>query len=539
MTEPAAPSVRVALYARVSTEKQEQEDTIASQVAQLRDYARGQGFEVVDLYEDNGFSGELLARPALDQLRDDAARGRFSKILIHSPDRLARKFVYQELVVDELRKHQVEVEFLNRKIGDSAEDRLLLGIQGLFAEYEKAKIRERHRRGKLHKASKGLIVGGRAPYGYRYVNGSGRYEIVPETARVVRQIFQDVVRGVPLRQVVRELTRREVPRPTAYGRKARTTWGHTTIGKIIHNETYVGTSYYNKYAACESVKPYSTRARRRVRLSRRFRPRTDWVAIAVQPLIDRKTFDLAQERVRQNRVTANGRPSNFYLLRGLVRCRCGAPYVGDQGHGFPVYRCGQRYRTFPMKRTCLAKPVRTHVLEATVWRAIRQALQDPDLLLRQLQPLNQAATARGSQAQAQSQEAQDLRARLAREEDRILDAYRAGDIELEQFRAQVQRLRQQKAQLDQPSTGQPAAPSLEDLRGLTEKISRGLAAADADPAKRQELLRLLVNKIVFDGERVVITGEIPGSDARGSGHNTLVMCPVPRLRFELQERLAA
>jgi len=161
--------MRVAIYARVSTERQQKEQIIDSQIEQLEQYAKKKKHTIVKRYIDEGWSGGLLARPALDQLRDDCAKKEFEAVLISCPDRLARKYVYQEVVMEEIRKSEIEVIFLNRPIADTPEDRMFLGIQGLVAEYEKEKIKERCRRGKMHKARKGVVVGGIPPYGYRYI----------------------------------------------------------------------------------------------------------------------------------------------------------------------------------------------------------------------------------------------------------------------------------------------------------------------------------------------------------------------------------
>jgi site-specific DNA recombinase len=155
MTIKPPSAVRVAIYARVSSEQQAQEQTIASQVAALRQRVADDGFELPDelCFLDEGLSGSTLMRPALERLRDAAYVGAFQKLYVHSPDRLARRYAYQVLLVDELTKHGVEIAFLNRAIGVSPEEDLLLQMQGMFAEYERAKILERSRRGKRHAAA--------------------------------------------------------------------------------------------------------------------------------------------------------------------------------------------------------------------------------------------------------------------------------------------------------------------------------------------------------------------------------------------------
>ena len=189
--------LQAAMYARVSTEQQAEAHTIASQVAAVRERVAVDGLSVSEAMQflDEGYSGATLVRPALERLRDVVASGSVDRLYVHSPDRLARKYAYQVLLVDEFRRAGVEVIFLNRALGQSPEDDLLLQVQGMIAEYERAKIIERHRRGKRHAARIGAVnVLSGAPYGYRYVTkyeggGQARYEIIPDEARVVRQVF--------------------------------------------------------------------------------------------------------------------------------------------------------------------------------------------------------------------------------------------------------------------------------------------------------------------------------------------------------------
>ena len=190
-------SIRAAFYARVSSEQQATAHTIESQIAALSERARGDGASVPveRQFLDGGYSGATLVRPAMDRLRDLAAVGGVDRIYVHSPDRLARNFAYQVLLIDEWRRAGVEIVFLNRSLGKSPEDDLLLQVQGIVSEYERAKIMERSRRGKKHAALRGsLNVMANAPYGYHYVTvhdggGEARFELVPDQADVVRDIF--------------------------------------------------------------------------------------------------------------------------------------------------------------------------------------------------------------------------------------------------------------------------------------------------------------------------------------------------------------
>src|SRR5437588_5541415 len=190
-------SIQVAFYARVSSDQQSEAKTIESQVADLRARIASTGVTLCAELEfiDNGCSGAILIRPALERLRDMAAAGGIDQLYVHCPDRLARNYAHQVLLLEEFLRAGVEVIFLNREVGQTPEDQLLLQVQGMIAEYERAKILERSRRGKRHAAQGGKVsVLSGAPYGYRYVSkhdadGEARFDVVLEEARVVRQVF--------------------------------------------------------------------------------------------------------------------------------------------------------------------------------------------------------------------------------------------------------------------------------------------------------------------------------------------------------------
>src|SRR5689334_18850186 len=190
-------SLRVALYARVSSQQQADAHTIASQLEALKARIRSDGFCLEEelCFVDEGYSGSTLFRPALERLRDQAAAGSFDRLYVHSPDRLARNYPYQVLLVEELQRLGIDIVFLNHAIGQTPEENLLLQVQGMMAEYERAKILERSRRGKRHAARRGSVnVLCGAPYGYRYLGkfegaGQARYEIIESQAEVVRLIF--------------------------------------------------------------------------------------------------------------------------------------------------------------------------------------------------------------------------------------------------------------------------------------------------------------------------------------------------------------
>lgn len=186
-----------AIYARVSSDKQKEENTIASQTAALIAFAREQGYSVPDqwVFEDEGYSGATLVRPGLERVRDLAAEGQIQAILVHAPDRLSRKYAYQVLLTEEFARAGVEVLFVKAPRNATAEDQLLLQFQGMIAEYERAQILERSRRGKRHRAREGQVsVLSGAPFGYRYVRKTDQmaayYEVIEAEAQIVRSVFE-------------------------------------------------------------------------------------------------------------------------------------------------------------------------------------------------------------------------------------------------------------------------------------------------------------------------------------------------------------
>ncbi len=240
----------IALYARVSSEQQAEAKTIESQLAEVRARIAADGFDLKAVLEfvDDGYSGSTLARPAMERLRDVAAVGSIDRLYVHCPDRFARNYAYQVLLLDELNRQGVEVIFLNRPLGQTAEDQLLLQVQGVIAEYERAKFLERSRRGKRHAAQEGRVgILCHAPYGYRYVKkqeggGEARFEIVFDEARVVKQVFTWVGEArCTINEVCRRLHQAGIRTQTG-----KEYWDHKTIWDMLKNPAYKGEAAFGK-----------------------------------------------------------------------------------------------------------------------------------------------------------------------------------------------------------------------------------------------------------------------------------------------------
>jgi len=410
--------LRAALYARVSSEQQQSNGTIASQLAALRQCLQDDGHRLADelCFVDDGFSGSYLIRPALERLRDAAALGTFERLYVLAPDRLARNPAHQAVLLDELQRAGVLVHFVNRPLGNTPEDQLLLQVQGVVAEYERAKILERSRRGKLHAAKSGaLSVLGGAPYGYRYLSkhqgGPARYEVVWEQAQVVRQIFVWVGQErLSLHEVSRRLAAQGVPSP-----RGRPHWSTDTIRGVLRNRAYTGLAEYGK------TRLGPAHARLRPRRGQGPVPRrsgsvyqtaaAERIGLAVPALVTAELFAQVAEQLAENQQRHRRQgPGPRQLLQGLVVCpRCGyacSARVARRRTGTAeacvrlYYRCnGTDRHRFAGQQICDNRPVRGDAVEAAVWQDVCALLQHPEKIeeeyrRRQEDPAEQRALAR-------------------------------------------------------------------------------------------------------------------------------------------------
>jgi site-specific DNA recombinase len=499
---------RAALYARVSTRRQEQEATIESQLAQLIAYAQQNGYELPPerQFVDQAISGKYLARPGLDRLRDAAANGAFEVLLCLSPDRLARSLGAQQVVLDELQRGQIEVLFLNQpRLGDGPQAQLLLNIQGVFAEYERVLISERMRRGRLYRLRQGQAVPHQAPYGYRYQPGSRQqpsaWVVVPEAAALVEQMFAWYTQEpVSLGQVAQRLNQQHIPSPE--GRR----WYANTVGRLLRQPAYKGTTYYSRHQADYSgVGQPRHQGQGVLRFPRQApRPAEEWVAIRVPPLVDDTTWQAAQERLDMNTRFAARNSRRPYLLRGLLVCgTCGYTLQGRTQRHTLYYTCVHGGVNCPPdipRHTC---SVRGDVVEPLVWQALADLLRDPQCIQEAWQAL-QAEPAPPGEVQ-RWQQRQSL---LRKQRQRLLDAYQAGALPLQELMERQNpldiELRELQTRLTETSQASPDQISLEMF---TQRIEQALAASDVET--RQEVLRLLIERIVVTDEALTVEHIVP------------------------------
>jgi site-specific DNA recombinase len=517
--------VRVGLYARVSTERQQERGTVSSQLAALRAAARVDGHEVIEEFVDDGYSGARLDRPALDRLRDAAEAGVLDGVLCLCADRLARAYAYQVLILEEFERFGVNVRFLEGPaLGDDPQATLLVQMQGVIAEYEKAKIAERYRRGKLYRARAGEIIFWKVSYGHRRVlsagGGPARIEVFEPEARVVREIFQAFVeRGLSVRQIALWLRERGIPSPTG-----KPIWGTSTIERLLRNEAYIGTMYYNRHESLEGNGPRGARNRK---TRYRERPREEWIAIPVPPIVDREVFERVKHVSRDNsKWNPRGAEPGAWLLRGLIECghchvTCHCQRMrGRNGTTYRYYHCPNHdvLRAGADDRRCPERNIRANDLDQYVFEQVRQALLDPQQLIAAERALIAGAPDENQLVAAQLKRLSAAIDTKERERTRLLDAYQAGLLELDELTRRTATLSSRRDQLTQEKnalTERSAELATENrlrrrLAGFTERIAASLEDLDFEGRKR--LMRLVVEKVRVTGWRVEIQLKIPLAD---------------------------
>lgn len=519
---PREGKMRVALYARVSTTRQAQAQTIEQQLQRLQAHAREHEWTLAErqIFRDDGYSGASLQRPGLDALRDQAGVAEFEVVLVTAPDRLARKYVHQVLLIEELERCGCRVEFLDRPMSQDPHDQLLLQIRGAVAEYERTLIAERMRRGRLAKLRAGqLLPWAVPPYGFRTDPVRPRdpagvrhdaYE-----ALIVQQLFSWYLEpGTTLHRLVKRLRETAVPTPSGRG-----CWRGGTVRNILRNPAYAGQACGNRYRCIPAHQRSSALRPTGQGISHRLRPEDEWVTIAVPPLVSREEFDLVHAKLAQNQQTArrNNR-SQQYLLRGLLNCgRCQLRCTGSTRNGkYHDYAC--RGHVDPLRaaqgQRCTTRYIPVGQLDAAVWQDLCAIVTDPAHLAAAL------ARAQGGlwlpqELQARQATVQQTLDQLARQQHRLLDAYVAGVVELPELerekRELTQRqsgllvqLRQLHAQAAQHVERQTIADGLE---AFCDQVRAGLTQATFD--QQRLLVELLVDRVIVTDSVVEIRYAFP------------------------------
>ena len=523
--------MEVALYARVSTSQQQHEGTIESQRRSLQHHIQHHGWSLLPEHEyiDDGISGARLDRPALDRLRDATRCGEFDAVVILSPDRLARNYAHQWLLIEEFEKMHTPLIFLQNPFGDSPQGKLLTQMQGMIAEYERAQIAERTRRGRLEKARHGAFMPwAYTCYGYRYL--PKRYGCAPQVmidpveAAVVRDIYRALVEEqLSCRQITKRLNAAKTPTPTG----KNVVWQPATVRNILTNRVYTGQARYNYR---QPVLPQSRKKGKHrlqyLKTGRSYRAESEWVWSDAPAIISVELFDKAQLQLQRNAAIARKMyqpTSRRYLLRTLVKCgECGLGMVcirqrsGRKTYEYLYYAC-KGHSPLSVGRTtkCHAKLVRADRLDTLVWHALEQLLHQPSVIPQLHQTWAEAKQHNLSGLEAQQAQLLQRRQRLERQEQRLLDAYQAEIINLHELQTRRQKVAAELHQIAQESrqlahTRQQSIhwqQVIDNTKTFRQLLGENFAQLSFE--ERQAIAQCLISQVIVTGAAVDIHFVLP------------------------------
>lgn len=500
---------RAALYARVSTARQEQEETIDSQVAEVKQrIALDEAVLTTPAtFIDEGYSGSLLERPALDAMLDAAKNKEFDVLYIYDLGRLSRQLSHLLIVIEQLEKYECEVISLHERITGTPEDKFLLQIMGSMHEYERAKIAERFRRGKMYKARSGKLVGYNAPYGYRYNKDSGTLDIFEPEALVVRSIFEWVANdGASTYDVIRRLHESGM----APAKQQNEYWSRGPIARVLNNETYIGNHHFNK---TESILPRyrlkeHTKYRKIQKTGRRIRSREEWIEFKVPAIIDPVMFEKAHEQLSRNSKFNRKNRTHQYLLTSLIKCPCGANRNGDGPAGKKYYRCTSRHRFQPIENKCKVGGINVKVADALVWEKISSLLTDPSLIRehaeRWLSQRQEIKSERGTDS------LKSRHTELENEQKRYVDAYGKSLIPEQIFAEKMKELSKQISTIEidiaKASENRGVVGKI-DIEQLIQSAARKIGSLEFE--QKKFIVERVIDKIIASPQEFTIWGHIP------------------------------
>lgn len=517
--------MQIALYVRVSTRGQTQTQTIDQQLARLRAHLATHADWQLDeahIYRDDGYSGAKLSRPGLDRLRDHARAAQFTHVLVTAPDRLARNYVHQVLLLDELTQLGCTVEFVDRPMSDDPHDQLLLQIRGAVAEYERTLIADRMRRGRQARVRNGqLLPWVKAPYGYildaEHPRDPHGLRVDPVSAAIVQQIFAlftDPQASTTLYGVVKQLSEAGIPTPTGKQR-----WSVTTVRGILRSPVYIGRALYGRTRPVAAQRRKSALQPIGAGISTQPTPADDWISIPVPPLVSEEQFAVAQVRLNQNKQRARrNNTAHDYLLRNLVSCGgCQLACTGRMVHpGYAYYICAGRTNTLraAADARCHSRYIPAQALDELVWQDLCQVLCTPALLTHELARAHSGEWLPQA-LQAQRKTLHQALAQLERQQARLLEVYLAEVIGLSEFERKRQQLSQTQQGL-QTQLRQLDAQAQQhlDLMGLAEGLSAfcqriAPTLEELDFTQRRQLVELLIDRVIVADGAVEIRYVVP------------------------------
>lgn len=517
------PIKRIALYARVSTIGQEEEGTIETQIAAIEEYARDHGYIVVDRYFDNGWSGDTLERPEIDRLRLGIKEADFDAVLAYDRDRIARRYSYQEIIIDEISEAGKQMLFVTTALPKNAEDKILFGVKGLFAEYERVKIAERMRIGKLRKVRSGVMILSEAPYGYTYIPKQGKTVdgqiiINEQEAEIVKKIFSwAAYENYTIKKIIVRLKNENLlPR-----RSKRGHWANSTLNRLLKKTCYKGDGTWNASIAVVPKRPMKQLKYRKIKkTSRALKPQNEWVNVPFPRIVDDVTFSKAQEQLKRNSDLVQRNKVNNYLLSGLIYCNCGRRRAGDPAthtvHRY--YRCCDRVLSHPLPRTCHEGSINVAVGDGVVWNRLMEVMTDETLLTQQLDRwVNKNKNADRTNQPIIVRNEEEIK-KVQQKIDRAEMGFTEGAFGIEALKKLTLPLQKRKAELEIRNQGLLVEdqkrqeeviklPSTESLQTLVQQVKTGLSNLDFETKK--SIINKIIQKVVGNKEKLVVTGFIP------------------------------
>ncbi|HEU5229000.1 MAG TPA: recombinase family protein, partial [Ktedonobacteraceae bacterium] len=518
--------MNIAVYVRVSTQRQAQAQTIEQQLDSLQKYHEAQGWvwQEEHIFRDDGYSGAKLRRPGLDRLREQVGRAVFDKVIITAPDRLARNYVHQMLLIEEFERGGCQVEFVDRPMSHDPHDQLLLQIRGAVSEYERSLIAERMRRGRRQKyLAGGLLPWTRAPYGYRVDPARPRdpagVRLEPTEVAVVAELFSHYLQeGASLKGQTQRLTSLGVPSPAG-----KTRWNQATIRGILTNPVYTGTVYIGRSRPVEARGRHSALVPiGRGRGGHLQTSQQEWTAVTQVPaVISQEQFDLVQTKLSHNQQFARRNNTAYpYLLRAMVSCgMCRLGCIGRSSRGgYAYYVCvGRSHGTISHRdEKCSARSVPVEQLDALVWQDVCEMLTHPDSIAAALYRA-QGGQWLPQELQARRENLRKARVSLEQQMERLTDAYLANVLQLDEYKRRRLELEQrlsviaeQRRQLE-ANVGRhdQLAALVQSIEKFCQRVRQGLSEATFE--QKRQLIELLIDRVVVTGEEVEIRYVIPTS----------------------------
>ena len=521
--EPCLKKRHAAIYTRVSSSKQSEDGTIESQISLLIDYAKKHDFDIPEgwIFQDNGVSGTTIQRPALDSLRDLIASGSVDVILIYHPDRLARKYVYQALLLDEFAKAGVEVFFYKNKKAETPEEHLLEQFQGVFAEYERAQITERCRRGRLYKARQGAVsVLPNAPYGYRYVrdekSGLARYELHKEESETVVKLFHMyAVEGLTLNELCSFMDQSgKKPRRSNLG------WDRATMRRILRNRSYIGLAGFCKTEKSGGDSQRIMRAPKsgRIQISKHARkecPEESWITIPVPSIVSEGLYHMAQEKLNNAQKFASRNTRIPSILQGVLVCgMCGGSYYKKSRKNVRTYYCCHR-SLMKGEKKCNNRSIRQNELDEYLWEWILSILRNPKLVEAEIKRRMTEDPDKKRMAERKMALQRDYNKFLS-SRNKLLDAYTEGEcLSLDELKKRMHILNQKIQQTEREMAVIEAQTDdearVKDSRLTLEKFAESLdnSSATLSIEEKQKVVRALIHEIVIQEDSIQIKHCIP------------------------------